>query len=168
MQTSWNVRKYREGDEQGILELLDDTPEYWEWKYKKNPAGAPVIWGAEQNNKIIGFYGITPIRMKLGYCYVNGSIGSDAETHPEYHGRGIFSSIVNRCYWDAAESDLIVTYGFANARLGPIYKRYEFLGHICFFTDMVKVLNWSGLLARYLRPKPSVRAAAHMANKVAL
>jgi len=76
---SWNLRKYRNGDEQAIFELLNiaygkwHSLEYWKWKYKKNPAGSPIIWLAEHNNKIISHYGIIPIRMKVGNTYMTGS-----------------------------------------------------------------------------------------------
>ena len=154
---SWKIRKYRVGDEQAIVELLNiafprwHSLEYWKWKYKRNPAGSPVIWLAEHDNKIVGHYGIIPVRMKVGNTYLTGSFACDAATHPKYQGRGVFSSIVNRCYADAAQNDLPMTYGFARYQLGPTYKRYEWRGHICYMIHMIKVLNWTPLLSRYIR-----------------
>lgn len=169
---SWNLRKYRDGDEQSIVEMLNiafgswRSLEYWKWKYKKNPAGSPIIWLAEHNNKIIGHYGIIPIRMKVGNTFMTGSFAADAATHPKYQGKGVFSSLVNRCYLDAAENDLPITYGFAQYRLGPTYKRYEWRGHICFMGPMIKVLNWKPVLSRYVPSKFLVRAAARTLGKI--
>lgn len=169
---SWNLRKCQDGDEQAIFELLNaafgkwHSLEYWEWWYKKNPAGSPVIWLAEYENKIIGHYGIIPKRMKVGNSYMTGSFSCDAATHPEFQGRGVFSSVVNRCYIDAAENDIPLTCGFANVHLGPTYKRYEWRGNICFIDTLIKVLNWEPLLIRYIHNKFLVHAAAQVLEKI--
>jgi len=151
----WALREYREGDEQAILQLLNTvfpkplSLEYWKWKHKKNPAGRPVIWLAECNSRIIGHYAMIPVRMKFGNVYATGSFGSDAATDPDHQGKGVFSSIVNRCCVDAAEKGISITYGFANRKQGPTYKRYERMGHISFIIRMVKVLDWESVVATY-------------------
>ncbi len=147
----WSIRPYREGDENGIVELLNlawkarfgkwhDLP-YWHWKYKQNPAGHPIVWIAELEDKIIGHYGIVPVIMKVGNTYMTGSFSGDAATHTNYQGRGVFSSIVNRSYADAAEKGITITYGFANTTLPAIYKRYEQRGYICFIQSITKLLG---------------------------
>ena len=177
---SWNLRKYREGDELSIVDLLDiafgkwkgitltkiQTIAYWKWWYKQNPAGSPIIWLAEHDNKIIGHYGIVPMKMKVGNTYLTGSVGCDAATHPQYQGKGIFSYIINKCYQDAAENNIPLTYGFANIHLGPTYKRYEWRGHISFITNMIKVLNWEPVLSRYIHYKFLARFAAYFLGKI--
>ena len=172
MSVSWNLRKYKDGDEQKIFELLKTafggwhSLEYWKWWYKKNPAGSPIVWLAEHDKKIIGHYGIIPMRMKVGNTYMTGSFSCNAATHPKHQGKGVFSSIVNRCYLDAAENNIPFTYGFANTNLGPTYKRYEWRGHICFMDHLVKVLDWETLLSRYIHNKFLVRVAAQMLGKI--
>jgi len=173
---SWNLRKYRHGDEQEIVELLNTAfaptrgkwagLEHWKWKYRKNPAGSPIIWVAEHNNKIIGHYSIIPIRMKVGNTYLTGSFAAVAATHPKYQGKGVFSSVANRCYLDAAENGIPITYGFANVNLGPTYKRYEWRGHISFMDSMMEVLNWEPLLSKYIHSKILTRAGAYMLRKM--
>jgi len=169
---SWNLRKYRDGDEQAIVELLNiafgrwHSLEYWKWRYKKNPAGSPIIWLAEHDNKIIGHVAIIPMRMKVGNAYMTGSMSVNGATHPQYQGKGVFSSIVNRCYPDVAENDIPLTYGTANIRLGATYKRYEWRGHICFLVNLMKVLNWKPLLSKHIRSEFLVRAGAHMLGKI--
>ncbi len=172
MGSSWNLRKYRDGDEQAIVELLNiafgrwHSLEYWRWRYKKNPAGSPIIWLAEHDNKIIGHFAVIPIRMKVGNAYMTASMSVNAATHPQYQGKGVFSSIVNRCYLDVAENDIPLTYGTANIRLGPTYKRYEWRGHICFMVPMIKVLDWQPRLSRYIHNKFLTRAAAYVLGKI--
>lgn len=169
---SWNLRKYREGDELSIVDLLNTvfrnwkSLEYWKWWHKDNPAGSPIICLAEYNNKIIGHYGIVPMKMKVGNTYLTGSVGCDAATHPEYQGKGIFSYVINKCYQDAAENNIPLTYGLANINLGPTYKRYEWRGHICLRINMIKVLNWEPLLSRYIHNKFLIRVAAYFLGKI--
>ncbi len=172
MDFSWKLRKYRDGDEQAIVELLNfafgkwHSLRYWKWKYRENPAGSPIIWLAEHDSKIIGHYGIIPIKMKVGNMYVTGSFACNGATHPEYQGRGVFSSIVNRCYFDAAENGIPLTYGFAMIHLGPTYKRYEWRGHISFLVRVMKVLNWEPLLGRHLHNKFLIRAGSCVMERV--
>jgi GNAT superfamily N-acetyltransferase len=172
MTFSWNLRKYRNGDEQAILELLNivfrswGSLEYWEWKFKKNPAGSPIIWLAECGARVIGHCSIIPIRMKVGNSYVIGGLTCDLATHPDYEGKGIFSSLLNRCIMDAAENDIILTWGFAAAHLGPVYKRYQRIGHICFLNRMIKVLDWEPLLTRYVSNRYLVHAIARVLSKL--
>lgn len=156
---SCSLRKFQDGDEQAIVELLDaafgkwHSLEYYKWWYTKNPAGPSIIWLAEYDNKIIGHYGIVPMAMKVGNVYATGSFSCDAATHPKYQSQGVFSSIVNRAYLDAGENHIPVTYGFANTNLGATYKRYERIGRICFMIRMTKALDRDPLLARYVGRK---------------
>ena len=177
---SWKIRKYREGDEHYIIELLDlafgnwkginltkqQSLAYWEWWYKQNPAGPSVIWIAEHNNKVIGHYAIVPMKMKLGTIYLTGSFSSDAATHPDHQGKRILSSLLNKCYHDAANNNIPLTYGFANINLGPTYKRYEWRGQICSIVNMIKVVNWQTLLSRYIHNNSLIRMASYCMEKI--
>ncbi len=172
MDFSWNLRKYQDGDEHGIVELLriafrkPYSMEEWRWRYKENPACSPIIWLAEHDSKIIGHYAIVPIKMKVGNTYITGSFARNAATHPKYREKGIFSSTVNRCYQDAAENNIPLTYGYANTNLGPTYKRYEWRGHICFMVNLIKVLNWEPFLSRYIPLNFLVNATAQTIGKI--
>jgi hypothetical protein len=104
--------------------------------------------------------------MKVGNAYVTGSLCCDAATHPDYQGKGVFSSIVNRSYLDAAERGIPITYGFARTNVGPIYKRYERAGHICYMKRMVKVLDWERILARHLHNKLLTGAAGYVLRRI--
>jgi len=154
MSHSWSLREYREGDEYAIVEMLKralsgwlnhpNAMEYWRWKYRRNPAGSSIVWLAEHNNRVIGHYGVIPVRMKLGNSYIKGSSSCDGATHPKYQGRGVFSSVATRCYLDVAEHNIPITFGCAKINFGPTYKRYEWRGHVCVMTDMIEC--WIGSL----------------------
>ena len=65
------IRKYKKGDEKGILKLdrlVEEHPwnrrnlENWHWKYKgSNPFGKALVWVAENNNKIVATFSIIPL-----------------------------------------------------------------------------------------------------------
>jgi GNAT superfamily N-acetyltransferase len=168
---SWTLRRYRDGDEHAIVDLLNasfgdwGTLEHWKWKYGRSPAGSPVIWLAECDNKIVGHFGMIPVTMKLGNAYVTACFTQDAATHPDYQGRGVFSSIVNRASLDASERGFPITYGFADTTLEQTYVRYEHVGHICFMIPMTKVLDWEPFLARYIRIKFPIRSVLRAHRK---
>lgn len=90
---SWILRRFRPGDEQAIIDLLRTvfgdwySPEYWKWKYEKNPAGSPMIWLAERNGVIIGHYSVIPVRMKVGDVQITGSFPCHIATHPDSGAR---------------------------------------------------------------------------------
>jgi hypothetical protein len=46
------------------------SDEWWNWKYRLNPAGFRGkdgdIWVAEMNSKIVSYFAVIPVRMKLG------------------------------------------------------------------------------------------------------
>jgi GNAT superfamily N-acetyltransferase len=169
----WVVRGYRTGDERGIADLLDAafpsrkwrSLEYWRWKYMKNPAGSPVICLAECDERIIGHYAITPMRMKLGNLEIMGSCSCDAATDPKYQGQGVFSSIVNRAYLEAARKGFAVTYGFSSTHLGPTYKRYEHKGQICSMVRTINVFDWKPLLTRHVGHNFLAKAVAAVLQK---
>ena len=104
MGQKWSMRAYREGDEDGILELWKATyPEkeydregwlrWWHWMYKENPAGPGRIWLAEYDGKIVGQYPIIPVLMKIGARIVTAFQSINLMTHPDHRRQGIYESL---------------------------------------------------------------------------
>lgn len=60
MKRQWGVREYKCGDEGEILKLhtlvfgSEAKADWWQWRYKQNPAGEPVIVLAEAEQGIVG------------------------------------------------------------------------------------------------------------------
>lgn len=151
------------------------SPEWWNWKYKLNPAGfwgeKGDIWIAENMNEVVGHFAVIPEKIKLGSETVTAAQVVDAATHPEYQGLGIFKTLVKKVCSEA-ENRYGFLFGFPNEiknrgfrRLG--WKRFrivEFLRFLnfdrplrSFFTN--NLLVWSGKMAlrvlqgaRYLSP----------------
>ena len=79
MKKEYEVRLYRPGDEEEIVELLqlvfDEWPdldlkcsplEHWRWKFEDNPLKMNSIAVGESNNRIIGFLHGIYRRIKIG------------------------------------------------------------------------------------------------------
>lgn len=160
MDLALNMREYKEGDEQAIVNLLDIVfgawsskggLNYWKWLYKDNPAGRPIIRIAEYDKKVVGHYAIFPVRMKVREGCILGSQSVDTAVHPEYRGRGIFKTLASKVYAEAGKSGIPLTYGFTDIKM-PAYKGFtKKLGwkHICLMTLMTNILNPEKTLKKY-------------------
>jgi hypothetical protein len=152
----FTLRRYDGGDETAIVALLKSafgvwhSLNYWRWMYKKNPAGKPIIWIAQNGKTIIGHHAIIPVRMKVADENLTGSQGVNAATHPSYQGQGVFSSIAAGCIRDACIHNIPLTFGFSRKSIEPILKRHARRVHICFMVSMVRALNRRSLPARHV------------------
>lgn len=114
-------RKYKEGDEKQINELLAlvfDTwegREYWQWKYKKNPAGfsSSLTWIAEDRNKIVGYFAVIPVKIRVGEDVVLGAQSVDAAVHPDYQRQGIFQALIKESMMETLREGVLVIYAHA-------------------------------------------------------
>ena len=105
------IRKYQEGDEEKIVELLQiifpgwprqqeklSGIDFWKWKYLDTPAKQWVIVVAESNNKIIGCHHNAFFWMRLYDELKWGYVGGDIGVHPDYRGMGIWKKMVQRSW----------------------------------------------------------------------
>lgn len=117
MQQKWFVRKYKDGDEEGIFELWKVVyPEqrlerevwmrWWNWWYKENPAGMGIIWVAEHDAKIVGHDALIPARMKVGNKTVIAALSVDTMTHPDFTRQGMFVALAKNVHSDAAKNSI--------------------------------------------------------------
>ena len=97
---SFSVRRFVMSDVSGVVKLLElvfkrrFSPEWWNWKYKLNPAGfrgeKGDIWIAENANKeIVGHWAVIPEKIKFGSATITIAQTVDAATHPDYRRLGI-------------------------------------------------------------------------------
>lgn len=101
---SWKIRKYKRGDESGILMLArnafgkDLLPEksfleFWNWEFKQNPVGDSRIWVADDHGKIVGHYAILPERFRInGKEHIVGLV-VDVMTHSAYRYQSMFTRL---------------------------------------------------------------------------
>ena len=73
------------------------------WRYFGSPDGHCPLTGAFEGDRIVGFYSLWPVRLRIGAEIVLGGQSMDTMTHPDYRGQGIFTMLANECYELAAE-----------------------------------------------------------------
>lgn len=177
---SFSTRRFEMSDVSSVVKLFElvfggrFSPEWWNWKYKLNPAGfcgeQGDIWIAESGNEVVGYWAVIPEKIKLDSETVTVAQAVDAATHPEYRGLGIFKTLVKEVCSEAGNR-----YGFLFGFPNEIYKGYQRLGWKSFpIVEFLNFLNsdrplksfftnnllvWSGKMAlkvfrgaRYLSP----------------
>ena len=68
------------------------TTEIFKFWYIDNPQGRVLSFNAFVGEKMIAHYACIPIQMKIGKCIVEGIHSMAKVTHPDYRGKGLFSS----------------------------------------------------------------------------
>jgi hypothetical protein len=103
------VRLYREGDEEKIVELLiqsfpgwseiENSLEYWRWKYQgwKNN---PIIAVAFAGEKMIGCSHDVILNVKIGDQIFETNVGDDLATHPDARARHVTYSLLFSVLYD--------------------------------------------------------------------
>lgn len=146
---NWILRPYNKGDETKIVELLQSVfPEemssvdvkWWEWIYKNNPSGDPVIWVAENGDKIIGHRAYIPAKVKLGSKTVIAGQAINTATAAEYRRRGIFSELISESLIEANERGWAFIYNFPNEYSYPGYLKAGW-DNVCKISRLIKVLR---------------------------
>ncbi len=114
------LRAYQPGDERHILELFRQTYQrdlsesIWAWRFRDCPTGPGIIDLAWDGNQLAAHYGVTPVAMRVnGQDCLTGLSGTTM-THPDYRGRGLFTSLAQRVYARMAESGMTMVWGFPN------------------------------------------------------
>lgn len=119
----WIARPYRDGDEEGILELWkavypdrkyvrEDWLAWWRWMYRDNPAGMGVIALADHDGKIVAHTAEIPMLMKIGDADVLAAIGLDAMTHPDYRRQGTYAATVELRRQESQKRGIRAEYAF--------------------------------------------------------
>lgn len=159
MHQNYNIRRYKEGDESGIVELIRQefdakyNPEYnvstWKWKYKENHLHLPcTIWITEYNGKIIAHYAANPILMRWNGKDIVGSQVSGIVTHNDHQRQGIFSMLATKTLNELRENGIPITYVFPNQKSYHGFKKMGWI-HAFSVTVMAKPLNAKAASRKY-------------------
>ena len=115
--------------EYGDSEMTD--PDYLEWQYVNNPAGAAVIVvSRDEGGQLAGQYVVIPMHFLFRGEVLKGSLSLNTLTHPEYRGRGLFTQMAKETYRICAELGLSITLGFPNPNSYPGFVRKLEFQHV--------------------------------------
>jgi predicted N-acetyltransferase YhbS len=110
---------------------------FWDWAHRENPFylhEKPLVFIAETGNRIIGAVSLIPSPLHVtpyaDPCPLNSCLVCKAMVHPEYQGKGIFSSLLKNAITHTREEgyDLLITFsnnpysfqGFTRAGFLPV------------------------------------------------
>jgi len=119
-QRTLTYREYAPGDEGRILALFKDvfhremTPAFWRWRYQESPWGQGMMRVALDGDKMVGHFGVIPMRVQFQSTIYPAVFPMTAMTHPDYAGRGIFTRLMSETYGSAREQGFPLVYGFFN------------------------------------------------------
>jgi GNAT superfamily N-acetyltransferase len=113
-----DIRRYRDEDEPRVLKLLDlalgggpagtRPPEFFRWKHEANPFGRSLMLVAEHEGRVIGLRAFMRWRFQAAGREVKAVSAVDTATHPDYQGRGVFSSLTRTALDELrGEADLV-------------------------------------------------------------
>lgn len=114
----WKVRIYQEGDETGIVDLMNlvfrgtkHDIRLWSWKYKTATRGFLTVV-ADDHGKLVGHMGLQLMDVKVGNKIIIGSQACDLCVHPDYLRQGMFLAMGKILMKKAKDEKVFLTYGF--------------------------------------------------------
>lgn len=159
---SVSVRRFKMSDVDSVIRLLEivfKRPfsfEWWNWKYRLNPAGFwgedGDIWVAESDGEIVSYYAVIPEKIKLGSRTITVAQSVDTATHPEFRGMGLFTTLARKVYSECQKRYRLI-YGFPSEMA---FKGFLRLGWKDFrIVEFIKFLNYDRPL-RSFSESPSI------------
>lgn len=176
MESKFLIRPYKEGDEEGILELWKAVyPErkydkhqwmrWWHWKYRDNPAGSSQIWLAEDEARIVGQYPLIFMNMKIGNHILKVFQNVDLMTHPDHRYQGIFSKLESQALNETERDKVYITIGFPNKAAYPGHIKSGWFD-VGAMQVLLKPLNWTNTMKVQIKNKFLLKLGGTSGNLV--
>lgn len=168
-QRNWQIRKYKQGDEEEILKLWEVVhPErqferkhwlkWWNWMYRRVPDGSNILL-AYDNEKLVGQFCVTLRKIKIGNDIKKAAHCLDTLTHPDYQRQGIMLTLFKATIDELAKQETDILYGFPNEMSYQNNIRLGFFD-VRFRQKMIRVINWESFLRRWISNKFFLRLGA--------
>jgi len=143
---SFVVRRYKQGDEKGIVELMrlcfgradfDYWMKHWVWEYKESPLGKDV-WIVEHNGQIVATHSHIPVNLKVGKKIFKSCIGADSMTHPNFRRRRLQRKIEDIAHDELVKAGIYFSYYFP----GDVFHKHRGVSYeVCKIPVMMKILD---------------------------
>lgn len=174
MQT-YSIRRADENDKDQILILLNRVFQkqqrfdwerdqlYWEWKYKNNIFGNPIINVAEIDGKIVGSSTLWPWRFTCKGKLFDIYQPCDTVVLQEYQGRGIFKKIYSNhlSYLDEMGVSFVFNFPNSNSLPGNLKMGWSYLGKIPWLVRPIKPFSAITSLKSNDKARPVNVASEH-------
>lgn len=70
----------------------------WDWQYRRNPNGGPLIWVAREGQTIVGQYATMPVKLAVNGQEIDAAWGMDVMVAPERQRQGLGEQLFRT--WD--------------------------------------------------------------------
>lgn len=90
--------------------------DYLRWRYVNNPVGEVLSAITELDGRLAASYSASPVRMRIHGRLAKTALSMTTMTHPEYAGRGLFTSLANELYVHMQELGYAMVWGFPNTQ----------------------------------------------------
>ena len=106
------------------------TPQGVAWRYRDNPAGQVVGADAWDGERLAAHYVACPLEARIDGRVVKGLLSLNTATHPDYQGRGLFTSLAEQAYAAGAAAGYAFVIGVANANSTPGFLKKLSFQHV--------------------------------------
>jgi hypothetical protein len=160
------TRPYQTGDDETLNSLYkkvfhQEVPDqYWKWKYLDNPLGWNFCHCAIFEDRIVGFAGGIPYRIKWGENDIIAGQITDAIIEPALMGKKVYSHIQKANMADIKKKADAV-YGFTNAYSYTAYHIYDYAFRV---PRMVKILNADAIAKNLMSSALAAKVAGTIGN----
>jgi len=89
--------------------------------YRLNSFGSPIAFLMKFRNKLVGFYAVVPIKIKIKNNFFLGGSSFLTMTHPDHSGKGVFLKLALKTFQEAKKRKYKFILGFANSNSYPIF-----------------------------------------------
>lgn len=171
MGKGWTARRYTPADREQIYALCAavhgaektaSCRRNWVWEFESNPyvEGAPHIWVAEDEDRIVGVHPTIAVPLQWGQTRYRALWSADLMTHPDYRGQGIFKVLTERLLEGAREEGIAACLVLPNRNSGPLLRKRGWFD-IKTFPVMIKPVRLGPLLRQVsFRSLPKAAAGA--------
>ncbi len=132
------IRKYRQGDETGILKLYEEVYEeesnleFWNWKFRECEQGPALIYVVENNKEIIACSSWIHSHLNFMGREIPAFQTVDMMVRSDHRGKSLYTKLRAPMHEEAAEKGIKAVFAFANRTALP--------RHIAKF-DWVRILQ---------------------------
>lgn len=147
MVSDYSIRRYKLGDEDKIVPLLElaiegwsnldvkcSSLDHWRWKHQCNPLGKSYVSVGASEDNIIGCNHATPRKVKIGNTVFLCYNGVDSAVHPDFRRRGVYTNTLELLNKFALENGVKLRYAITQ---NPIIIEHRSKNYLMFPQDVM-------------------------------